>query len=122
MRNTGKAQRKVRWLHVNKGDENNPEYWSRLVGQEVKQDKREDLFAATPPLEATKLLFSWAVTADSVRSMNREDSMKIDFIDVRRAFSHAPAVSRVCVTTRQDLWDYCSCLYMGSAMQRRTGI
>ena len=33
-----------------------------MVAKEIKVDKREDLFAATPPLEAKKMLFSWAVT------------------------------------------------------------
>ncbi len=44
------------------GDKVHPEYRSRLVAKEIKVNKREDLFAATPPLEAKKLLFSMAVT------------------------------------------------------------
>ena len=60
---TGKEPIGTRWVDVNKGDEVNPDYRSRLVAQEIKQDKREDLFAATPPLEAKKLLLSLAVTA-----------------------------------------------------------
>ena len=52
MRNTAKTPIRNRWLDVNKGDETNPKYRSRLVVQEMKQDKREDLCAATPPLEA----------------------------------------------------------------------
>ena len=47
---------------MNKGDDINPEYRSRLLVQEIKNDKREDLFAATPPLEAKKILLSMAVT------------------------------------------------------------
>ena len=49
---TGKAPIKVKWVDINKGDEINKEYRSRLVAKEIKRDKREDLFAATPPLEA----------------------------------------------------------------------
>ena len=30
-------------------------YRSRWVAQEIKMDKREDLFAATPPIEAKKI-------------------------------------------------------------------
>ena len=52
--NTGKQPIGTRWVDVNKGDDANPEYRSRLVAQEIKVDKREDLFAATPPLEAKK--------------------------------------------------------------------
>ena len=43
----------TRWLDINKGDSVNPEYRSRLVAKDFKDSKREDLFAATPPLEAT---------------------------------------------------------------------
>ena len=59
---TGQMPITVRWLDVNKGDEENPEYRSRLVAQEIKRDKREGLIAATPPLEANKMLLSMAVT------------------------------------------------------------
>ena len=55
---TGKAPLGVRWIDINKGDDENKEYRSRLVAKEIKMDKREDLFAATPPLEAKKMLFS----------------------------------------------------------------
>ena len=47
---------------MNKGDRVNPEVRARLVAKEIKTSKREDLFAATPPLEAKKMLFSMAVT------------------------------------------------------------
>ena len=60
-----KAGRKpigVKWVDVNKGDERRPEYRSRLVAKEIKRDKREYLFAATPPLEALKILLSLALT------------------------------------------------------------
>eukprot|EP00969_Alexandrium_andersonii_P014742 644340-Alexandrium_andersonii.AAC.1 len=54
-RETGKAPIQVRWVDINKGDEERPEYRSRLVAKEIKRDQRGDLFAATPPLEALKL-------------------------------------------------------------------
>ena len=60
--NTGKYPIKVKWVDINKGDEINKEYRSRLVAKEIKRDKRDDLFAATPPLEAQNMLFSAAVT------------------------------------------------------------
>ena len=40
----------------------NPDYISRLVAKELKKDNRDDLFAATPPLEALKMLISMAMT------------------------------------------------------------
>ena len=80
---TGKAPIGCKWVDVNKGDEQNPEYRSRLVATEVKKDKREDLFAATPPLEGLRFLLSLAMTA------GYGDKMKISFIDVRRAHFHS---------------------------------
>ena len=50
----------VRWIDINKGDSEKPDYRSRLVGREINRDKekREDLFAATPPLESLKYIIS----------------------------------------------------------------
>ena len=88
---TGKNPITVRWLDINKGAEENREYRSRLVAQEIKRDKREDLFAATPLLEAKKLLFSMAVTEGyGYMGEDKENGVKIDFVDVSRAFFHAP--------------------------------
>ena len=41
----------VRWVDVNKGDSETPDYRSRLVGQEFKTSKNDELYASTPPLE-----------------------------------------------------------------------
>ena len=58
---TGKAHVRVKWVDTNKGGTEKPEYRCRLVAKEIEKDKREDMFAATPPLEAKKMLFSlWA--------------------------------------------------------------
>ena len=61
---TGKAPIGTRWVDINKGDEENTEYRSRFVAQEIKKDSREDLFAATPPLEANKILCSLFCSMD----------------------------------------------------------
>ena len=96
MQRTGKPQVKTRWLDINKGDEANRDYRSRLVAQEIKLDKREDVFAATPPLEAKKMLFSMAVTEGiGFKEGQRGDGMCIDFIDIRRAYFHAEALREV---------------------------
>jgi hypothetical protein len=59
---TGKKPIGVRWIDINKGDDRNPKYRSRLVAMEFNTEKREDLFAATPPVEAKKLLMALAMT------------------------------------------------------------
>ena len=53
----------------------------------MKSDNREDLFAAIPALEAKKMLFSLAVTKGiGYEEGKREHVMKIDVVDIRRAF------------------------------------
>ena len=48
----------TRWIDTDKGDAENPNYRSRLVGREIKTDERPDLFAATPPLESLRYIIS----------------------------------------------------------------
>ena len=90
---TGKNPIGVRWVDVNKGDRENPKYRSRLVAKEIKKDKREDLFAATPPIEAKKGLLS--TVAHWVGE--GRNGIKLDFYDVRRAYFHAAARRKVYV-------------------------
>jgi len=95
---TGKKPIGVRWVDINKGDIRNPKYRSRLVAMEFKCDKREDLFAATPPVEAKKLLLALAMTEGyGYDAKGRSPELKLDFIDVRRAFFHAPCRREVYV-------------------------
>ena len=58
VRATGRQPISARWIGINKGDNENPNYRSRLVAREINTHKREDLFAATPPLEAMKAILS----------------------------------------------------------------
>ena len=79
----GEAPISVRWIDINKGDQSNPNYRSRLVAREINTHKRDDLFAATPPLEALKLILSMTATS------NRGEIVMIN--DISRAFFHARA-------------------------------
>ena len=94
---TGKAPIKTGWVEINKGDERVHNYRARLVGKEIKLDKREDLFAATPPLESLRFLLS-----DAVTGWNRK---RIMFIDVSRAYFYAKARRDVCVEIPQEDWE-----------------
>ena len=89
---TGKRPIGVRWIDCNKGDSVHPNVRSRLVAKEIKKDTMTDLLAATPPLEAKKILFSLAVTEGYgfVRE-GRDHGMKLDFIDIRKAYFNALA-------------------------------
>ena len=46
------------WVDVNKGTEDSPDYRSNIVAQETKTYKNQELLAATPPLEALKVILS----------------------------------------------------------------
>ena len=62
LKKTGKKPIAVRWIDVNKQDKNNPLYRSRLVGKEFNTHNDMSLYAATPPLEALRLILSIAAT------------------------------------------------------------
>ena len=80
---TGKQPISVRWIDINKGDTNNPHYRSRLVAREIDTCKRDDLVAATPPLEALKIILSMTACC------NKGEIVMIN--DISRAFVHAKA-------------------------------
>ena len=76
----------TKWVDINKGDESSPNYRSRLVGREFKKNKRDDLFAATPPLEAIRALISLAA---SQKNRGSNKVKKLSFIDIKKAYFHA---------------------------------
>ena len=74
-----------------------------MVAKEIKTDKRMDLFAATPPLEGKKLLFTLAVAYGiGCDRGDKKNGMKLDFIDIRRAFFHARAKRPVYVELPEE--------------------
>jgi len=89
-RATGKGPIGGRWVDHNKGDSKCLNVRSRYVAQEVAKYKDESLFAATPPLEALRLMISEAATRGKVEK-------KMLLIDVRKAHLHATAVREVYV-------------------------
>jgi len=94
----GKERVSVRWCDLNKGDDQVPNYRSRLVGREFKwQDPfMQGTFAATPPLESLRYLFHWATTVK--RRGSRKLKIKMLVLDVSRAHFHAPAVRELYIT------------------------
>ena len=70
----------TRWVFVKKDDK----VRCRLVAQEFAgSDKRDDLYAGTPPLAATRYLLS-----DSVSRGRRNRRGKLMVVDVKRGFLH----------------------------------
>ena len=85
---------RVRWIDVNKGDSKEPNYGSRLVAKEMDAYKRDDLFAATPPLEAIKMVLSM------VSTNNLGEIVMVN--DVSRAFIHAKVKRDVYVALPEE--------------------
>ena len=52
----------MKWVDTNKGDDQSPNYRSRLVAREVRQHWEQAIFAPTPPLEALRTILSIAAT------------------------------------------------------------
>ena len=73
-------------LHQMAGDAKCPNLRARLVGREIAKDKRDDLFAATPPLESLKAIISICASHQVGGSPYR-----VMAVDVKRAYFYAPA-------------------------------
>ena len=87
---------KTRWIDINKGDDRRPNYRSRLVGKEFNNGEVAGLFAATPPLEALRLLIAEAATKE------RGGRKVLMINDVSRAFFEAPVRRNVCVELPEE--------------------
>ena len=73
-----------RWVNCNKADAERPDVRCRLVGQETNRGTggSDDFYAATPPLEAKRLLFSqWAM-----ERVRRGKTLKLSFVDIKKAY------------------------------------
>ncbi len=79
---TGKAPIGSKWVDVNKGDATKPLIRSRFVVKEIATYKSDDFFAATPPLEALRLLLSMAASSE-------HHDIKVEVLDARKAHLHA---------------------------------
>ena len=85
---------KTRWIDVNKGDDDNTVYRSRLVGKEFNDGTMDGIFAGTPPLEALRYLVHEAATVEHGKGKQSKVMM---INDVARAFFEAKAMRTVCV-------------------------
>ena len=81
---TGKAPIRSRWVDINKGDDQRPNYRSRWVAQQIRTDKGQwELFAGTPPLEAIRYLVSVCASMKGARLMTNDISRAYFFADVK---------------------------------------
>ena len=98
----------TRWVDTNKGVGNEGNYRSRLVGRELNLDKRNDLFAPTPTLEAMKALISLCA-----KSQDGREPLRFATIEVKRAYFYAPGTRKMfiklpaedCYQERKRWWE-----------------
>ena len=77
----------TRWIDINKGDDERPNYRSRFVAKEYNGGEESSLFDSTPPLEAVRMIVSQAATVNH----EKEGWEVIMANDVARAFFEAKA-------------------------------
>ena len=91
---TGKPPISVRWVDVNKGENQCPNIRSRLVARQIRQAGEDAIFAPTPPLEALRSILSLATTdfvgrPEHVRDPKSERRTQVSAVDISRAYFNA---------------------------------
>ena len=90
----GKAPITVKLVDVNKGNDANPMYRSRLVARELRLPGQESIFAPAPPQEALRTVLSMAAT--DIKGAHKHDRRaesemrtQVGVIDISRAYFNA---------------------------------
>ncbi len=87
----GKPPISIKWVDVNKGDDECPNYRSRLVAREIRRPGESPIFAPTPPLESIRTVISLAATdlhgePKHIRDAKSAHRTQVSFIDIKRAY------------------------------------
>ena len=118
---------RVRWIDVNKRDQEKPKYRSRLVAMEFKSEDKEleDLLAGTPPLEALKMLVSEAATVKEGSMGDRCMLLLTSAARTLKPMRAGKCVLRYHMRTEPKAmatwWGTLLRIYMEPETQRRTG-
>eukprot|EP00971_Amphidinium_carterae_P340124 6478300-Amphidinium_carterae.2 len=92
---TGTKPVSSRWKDINKGDQDNIQVRSKLIGREFKKPGVDSLFTATPPWMAFRAVFSSFMTREH---KNKHNNKMMLLLDVKRVFLNTPTRSTLCVT------------------------
>ena len=90
----------TKWIDTNKGDADSPNYRARFVGREIATYKRDDLFAATPPLESLRYIVSRC--AANQYYANNADKFSIMSNDIKRAYFYAPSTRPIYIIIPEE--------------------
>ena len=90
----------TKWIDTNKGDLTDPNYRARLVGREIATTKRDDLFAATPPLESLRYIVSTCAS----NQLHAEPAERYCLMsnDVKRAYFYAPSTRPIFIQIPEE--------------------
>ena len=84
---TGRKPLGGRWVDCNKGDLHQPDVRSRWVAKDIAFQKSDEFFAATPPLEAMRLILREAASQGAAPGKE----LKVMLLDAKKAHLHAMA-------------------------------
>ena len=87
----------TKWVDTDNGHGG---YRSRLVGREIKRDKRQDLFSPTPPLEVLKLLIAYCA-----KNQRTDKPKRIVVINVSRAYFYAKCKRALYIQIPDEDWE-----------------
>ena len=87
----------TKWVDTDKGHGG---CRSRLVGREIKRDKRQDLFSPTPPLEVLKIFIAYCA-----KNQRTDKPKRICVIDVSRAYFHAKCKRALKIQIPDEDWE-----------------
>eukprot|EP00959_Pyramimonas_sp_CCMP1952_P025191 528422-Pyramimonas_sp.AAC.1 len=117
---TGAKPIRLMWLDTNKGDNERPNYRSRIVVREKRGQGEEGrklpaalLFSAMPPLEAVKMLGGLMVQN---RSSERGKPLGMRFFDISRAHFYGLAERTVYVELPEEEQDGVHCALLKKSM------
>ena len=99
-RHSGMKIISTKWIDTNKGDTTDPNYRARLVGREIAMTKRDDLFAATPPLESLRYIVSTCAS----NQLHPEPSERYCLMsnDIKRAYFYAPSTRPIFIEIPEE--------------------
>ena len=88
---TGRDPIPVRWVDTNKGDDERPQFRSRLVAKQVRFKGSEAVFAAMLPVEAVRTIAFLVATALPGEDFKRHEPQRIQVgvVDIKRAYFNA---------------------------------
>ena len=87
----------TKWIDTDTGQ---GVYRSRLVGREIKMDKRQDLFSPTPPLETLKFLI-----ASCTKGQGGPNPKRIGIFDISRAYFYAKCKRPLYIRIPPEDWE-----------------